>query len=239
MALAADFDFGAFFLAMVDVAGTMLGIARKHVGPAWNIPHDTVILELRYLRTLKSVLREGVANNVLLGTLLESLDELVVDTFLDVDTRAGTAALAVVEEDTEIDPGDGIVDISIVEHDVRALSTKLKGHLLEIRSGGGLHDLSANNGATGKGDLVDVHVGGHGGTSHLTESGDDVDNASGETSLFDQLGGEESAEGSLFGGLEDDGVTSGKGGAELPCEHEQGEVPWDDLSADTNLSGQP
>ncbi len=35
---------------------------------------------------------------------LELLDELVVDAGLDVDAGAGTAALAVVEEDTEVDP---------------------------------------------------------------------------------------------------------------------------------------
>lgn len=50
------------------------------------IPHDSVELELRDLRTLESVGSEGVTNNVLLSTLLEALDELVVDTLLDVDS---------------------------------------------------------------------------------------------------------------------------------------------------------
>jgi len=45
-----------------------------------------------------------VTNNVLGSTLLEALDELVVDTLLNVDTRTSTAALSVVEEDTKVDP---------------------------------------------------------------------------------------------------------------------------------------
>ena len=98
-----------------------------------------------------------------------------------------------VEEDTKVDPGDGILDVGIVEHDVRALSTEFKSNLLEIRSGCRLHDLSADDGATGKGNLVDVHVSGHGGTSHLAKSGDDVDDTRGKSSLFDELGGKESA----------------------------------------------
>lgn len=39
----------------------------------------------------------------------------------------------------------------------------------------------------------------------------------------------------MFGSLDNNSVTSGNGGANLPCPHEQWEVPWDDLSADTNL----
>ena len=39
----------------------------------------------------------------------------------------------------------------------------------------------------------------------------------------------------LFSGFEDDGVTAGNGGADLPRKHEEGEVPWDDLTADTDL----
>ncbi len=96
-----------------------------------------------------------------------------------------------VEENTKVDPGDGIVNIGIVEDNVRALASKFEGHLLEIRSGSRLHDLSANNCATGKGNLVNVHVGRHGSTSRFAESRDDVDDTGRETSLLDELGGEE------------------------------------------------
>lgn len=50
------------------------------------VPHNSVELELRNLRTLEGVGSEGVTNNVLLSALLEALDELVVDTLLNVDS---------------------------------------------------------------------------------------------------------------------------------------------------------
>ena len=86
LAVAADLDLGAGLATCLDVV------------------HDAVELELRDLGSLEGVLGEGVADDVLLCSLLKSLDELVVDGFLDVDTRAGAAALAVVEEDAEVDP---------------------------------------------------------------------------------------------------------------------------------------
>lgn len=100
LALAANLDLRARRLAVVDVG------------------HDAVELDLRDLWALEGVLVEWVADDVLLCSLLESLDELLVDALLDVDTRAGAAALAVVEEDTEVDPGDGVVDVGIVEDNV-------------------------------------------------------------------------------------------------------------------------
>ena len=39
----------------------------------------------------------------------------------------------------------------------------------------------------------------------------------------------------MFCGFEDDRVATGDGGADLPCPHEQWEIPWDDLGADANL----
>jgi len=72
-----------------------------------------------------------------------------------------------------------------------------------------------------------------GGTSDLTETGQDVDDTWGETRLLDQLACNEGGERSLLGSLEDDSVTARDGGTDLPCPHEQREVPRDDLTADT------
>jgi hypothetical protein len=69
-----------------------------------NITHDTVILNLGDLWALEGITLEWVANLVLLGAGLESLHKLVVDALLDIDTGACTAALAVVEEDTKVNP---------------------------------------------------------------------------------------------------------------------------------------
>ena len=86
--------------------------------PLFNVAHDTVILELGDLWALEGVGCEWVADLVCKSASLESLDELVVDTRLNVNTRAGTAALAMVEEDTKVDPRDSVLDIGIVENNV-------------------------------------------------------------------------------------------------------------------------
>ena len=182
-----------------------------------SLPHDTVILQLRDLRTLESIIGKRIADLVLPSTFLEPLNELVVDTLLDIDSRSSTAALAVVEEDSEVDPRDGIFDISIVEDDVRALASQLKRHLLQIRASSGLHDLATDDSATGEGDFVDVHVRGDGCTGDLAEAGDDVDDSWWEASFLDELGGVKAGKGGLFGGLEDDDVSTGDCGANLPC----------------------
>ena len=200
-----------------------------------NIPHDAVELKLRNLRTLESVLVEWVTDDVLGSTLLEALDELIVDTFLDVDTRTSTAALTVVVKDTKVDPRDGIVDIGVVEDNVRALATELEGDLLEVGASSSLHDGPADNSGAGEGDLVDVHVRRDGGTSDLTKAGEDIDDTWRETSLLDELSAQQAGQRSLLGGLEDDSVAGCDGRTDLPGPHEQGEVPWDNLTADTDL----
>jgi hypothetical protein len=193
--------------------------------------HNAVELDLGNLRTLEGVGREGVANDVLLCALLELLDEVVVDALLDVDTGSGAAGLAVVEEDTKVDPRDGVINVGILEDDVGRLAAKLEGDLLQVGRGGGLEDCAANDGGTGESDLVDVHVRGEGGTGDLTETGDDVDDTRGEASFLDECGSNESTKRSLFGTLQDDCVTAGNGRADLPCPHEKGEVPGNNLGA--------
>ena len=97
-----------------------------------------VVLLLRYLGGLEVVGVEGVADLERLGVLGEALEELVVDLLVDVDARARTAALAVVEAarasrqhgageeagkrggdvlDTERGPLDGLVNVGVVEDD--------------------------------------------------------------------------------------------------------------------------
>ena len=97
-----------------------------------DVAHDAVVLELGDLRTLEGIRGEWVTNLVGSGTSLESLNEVVVDTGLDEDTRAGAAALAVVVENAKVDPGDGVVDIGIVENNVRGLATELESDLLQV-----------------------------------------------------------------------------------------------------------
>lgn len=97
-----------------------------------------------------------------------------------------------------------------------------------------MKDGSADDGGASEGNLVNVHVGGNGSTSGLAETGDDVDNTSWDAGLLAKSGSIQTREWCLLGGLQDDSVTSGKSRSDLPCPHEQWEVPWDDLTTDTD-----
>ena len=204
-------------------------------GEEVDVPHDPVELQLADLWTLEGVLRKWVANLVGARSLLEGLDELVVDAILDVDTRSSTAALAMVEEDAKVDPANGVLNVCIVENDIGALAAQLQGDLLQVGAGCRLHDLPANDGRAGEGDLVNVYVRGDGSAGGLAKAAENVDHAWRETSFLDKLGSVESAEWGLLSRLQNDGITTGDGGADLPGPHEKREVPWDDLANDTDL----
>lgn len=199
-----------------------------------DVAHDAVKLELGDLRSLEGVLGEGVANLVLQRALLEALQELVVDGLVDQDPRAGAAALPVVEVDAKVDPRDGVVDVGVREDDVGRLTTQLQRDLLEVALGRRLQDLTADQGRAREGDLVDIHVVRDGRTCDAAKAREDVDDARREASLLDQLGGIQTRQRGLLSRLQHDGVARRDGGADLPGPHEQGEVPRDDLAADTN-----
>lgn len=217
VAAAARLERGAVLLAVLDVA------------------HDPVVLQLADLRALEGLLVEGVADGVGGCPRLEGREELVVDPLLHIDARAGAAALAVVVVDAEVDPGDGLLDIGIVEDDVGRLASKFKRHLLQVGRSGSLHDGTADDGGAGEGDLIDVHVRGDGGASNPAEARDNVEHTGMETGLLNKVGKYEGGQGRLLGGLQNDGVARSKSRRDLPGQHQQWEVPWDNLTADSNL----
>jgi len=77
-AIATSVDSGAFLSTRIDIT------------------HDTVVLDLRHLRSLIGVSTEGVSDLDGTSFLGELLQELVVDSGLDEDTRTSAACLAVV-----------------------------------------------------------------------------------------------------------------------------------------------
>ena len=198
-------------------------------------PHDAVKLQLRDLRALERRRLERITDPVLGCALLESLYKLVVDAALHKDARAGAAALAMVEKDAKIDPRNRIIDISIIKNDIGALATKFQRDLLQVGTCGSLHDLATNDGAAGKGDLVDVHMRSKRSASRLAVAGEDVKDAGGEAGFFDELGSVEGGERGLLSRLEDNGATGGKGGANLPGKHDDGKIPGNDLTTHANL----
>jgi hypothetical protein len=61
-----------------------------------DVSHDSLVLNVGYLRTLVNLGAEWVSNTDFGGLGREALEELVVDARLDKDTGASTACLAVV-----------------------------------------------------------------------------------------------------------------------------------------------
>lgn len=181
-----------------------------------NVSHDTVELELRDLRTLVGALLERVADLVLLSTSLECFQELVVDGLVDEDAGSSTAALAVVEVDTKVNPGDSVLEVGVWENNIGRLSSKLESDLLQVTLGRSLQDLTTDQGRTGESNLVNIHVRGDSGTGNTTETRDDVDNARWETSLLDKSGSVQRRKRGLFSSLEHDSVTSRNSGTNLP-----------------------
>jgi hypothetical protein len=157
-----------------------------------------VRIENLHLRSLEGLRFGWVTNSVLSGPLLELLNEFVIDTLLDVDSGTSAAALAVVEEDTEVHPGNGIVDVGVVEDNVGRFTAEFESDFFEVGGGGCLEDLSADEGGAGEGDFVDVHVGGDSRAGNFAEAGDDVDDTWRNAGLFGEFGGVEAGERGLF-----------------------------------------
>jgi len=109
-----------------------------------------------------NALGKWIANLDGLDPLGEAGEEFVVDSRLNKDTGTRAASLAVIpaktsdrsastghgttgdSQNTVSCPTSGLLEVGIVEDNVRALSTQLKGNILEVALGSGLHDLPAH-----------------------------------------------------------------------------------------------
>ncbi len=107
-------------------------------------------------------------------------------------------------------------------------------YFLQIGLRSELLDELADGGGACEGNFVNFHVLCNCSAGGWSVAAQDVDDARGETSLLDQLGDVKSRQGSLLAGLEDHDASSGKARSHLPSEHQQGEVPWDDLAANAD-----
>ena len=156
---------------------------------------------------------------------------------LDEQPAAGRAALAAVEVDGVEGALDGRVQVGVGEDDVGALAAELEGRPLERVGGGFLDDLGRID-VAGEGDLVDVGVRHQGRARRLAHAVDDVDHAGREARFPGQLGDPKGRQRRLLGGLHHDRVAAGQGRAPLPGEHQQREVPGDDLADDADRLAQ-
>src|SRR5439155_22520328 len=152
----------------------------------FNVAHDALVLLLRHLWSLRCLGVEGIAHLLRLRLVDQLLDELAVNLFLDEESAAGTAALALVEEEGKVRALHGGIQVRVGEDDIWALAAQLQTDALEIALGGRLHDELAGRVFAGEGNLVDIHVAADGGPGSWTVTGHDVDHTVGEASLLGQ-----------------------------------------------------
>ena len=176
------------------------------------------------------VLVEGVADAEVADAHFQFAEHFIGDAFLDEEAGAGAADMALVEEDAVDDAFDGLVDGGVLEHDVRGLAAELEGDFFSGAGEGALDEFPDGGGA-GEGDfrgggvVDDVRAG-------VARAGDDVDDPRREAGVLEDGAEFHGRDGGGLGGLEDDGVSAGEGGGDFPRQHEEGEIPRDDLADD-------
>ena len=223
-------DGGLDVEALVVLAVTATGEFETLVLARLDVTHNALELHGVNLGTLISAV-EGVTDLAGLGLRNNLLKELVVHVLMHEDARGGAAALAVVEEQSEVNLVDGFVEIDVGENDRGGLATELEGARLHADN---LLDLHGGGDGTGEGELVDARVLGQRLASLGSPAGADVHDALRETGINEDLTKLESGHGGLLGGLEDDGAPGGKSGSELPGGHQEREIPGNNLTDDTD-----
>jgi len=124
------------------------------------------------------------------------------------------------------------VQVGVVEHDERALAAELERER-HAAPGGALADHAPDLGGAGEGDLVEALVP-HQCRARAAVAGDHVEHALRQAGLVRQLGERERREGGVLGRLEHDGAARRERGRHLPRQHQQREVPRDDLATDAH-----
>ena len=117
-------------------------------------------------------------------------------------------------------PVKSLLDIAVIEDDVRALAAELEGDLFKVRLRSDFHNFTADEGTASEGDLLDVGVDGDGVTDTGTVAVDDVDDTRREASLLDEVSEDQSGQRGLLGCLEHNRVAGGQSRANLPGQHE-------------------
>ena len=115
----------------------------------------------------------------------------------------------------------------VFEEDVRRLATQLHGGRNDV-FGGAFHDVRADRGRAGEGDLGDALAGGQGFAGFFAEALHHVQHARWQQ-VADQFHQHGDAQRGLLGRLEHHAVTGGQGRGEFPGGHQDREVPRNDL----------
>ncbi|MNM43982.1 hypothetical protein D3C81_548730 [compost metagenome] len=155
------------------------------------------------------------------------LGERVVDAVLHVDTVGADAGLAVVAVLGDDRAFDGLIQVSVVEHDERRVAAQLQGNFLDVL-GAFLHQLATDFGRAGEGQLAYQGVAGQFAANFAGAAGNHTQHASRDAGTVGQLDQGQSGVWGLRSRLEDHGAASGQGRASFTGDHGGREVPRGD-----------
>ena len=146
---------------------------------------------------------------------------------LDEQARAGDARLTGRGEDARDHALDRVVEVRVVEHDVRRLAAKLHADALQPARRGFV-DALAGGVRAGERDLADERMLDQSGADVGAEAGDDVDDAGRESGLLDQLHELERRRRRELRRLDHHGVAGSQRRRQLPRHQQQRRVPRND-----------
>ena len=206
---------------------------RRPVGLArLQIALDAVKLAAVDDRAHVDRLVQGMAEPDRLHPGSEAVVHLALHALLNQEPRPGATHLALVEPDPVHHAFDGRVEVGALENHEGRLPAELQRQVL-ARPGGGAPDLASHLGRARERDLRDARMT-HQGRPRRPVPRHHVQHAGRQSGLVRHLGEEQRRQGGVFGRLEHDRVPGGQGGRHLPRQHEQREIPGDDLAHDTD-----
>ncbi|CCV04004.1 hypothetical protein MESS2_1190004 [Mesorhizobium metallidurans STM 2683] len=159
-------------------------------------------------------------------------DEGVGYAFLHQQPRTGAADLALVEPDAVDQTLDGAVEIGVLEDDEGRLAAKLQRQFFAGPRGGFPDDL-ADFRRTGEGDLLNACMIDDRRT-RFRAALDDVDDALRHAGASADLGEQDGGERRELCRLQHHRAAGGKGGRDLPGQHQQRKIPRNDLADDAD-----
>src|SRR5205085_12397823 len=166
-------------------------------------------------------------------------DETFSDIFLHEQARTSAAHLALVEPDGIDNALYDAVQIGIIEDDERGFAAQLEREFL-TGTGGGAANAASDIGRAGEGDLVDIWMAHQRLTNLRSFSRQDIDDTRRQAHFLDNLREFEGGQRGVAGGFQYNRIAHCHRVRNFPGQHEQWEVPGDDLhhDADRNIAGQ-
>ena len=136
--------------------------------------------------------------------------------------------MALIEENAVNNAFDRLVKRGVFEDDVSCLAAEFEGEALAGASEGALDGFSHGSG-TREGDFRGQRMIDDGG-SGFAGAGDEIDDARWQARVLQHRGEFERGDRRRFRRLEDDRITGGEGRGDFPREHQQREIPRNDLA---------